>query len=101
MTIHKKNGNRRVSFKPSGAHQGNKQPVKLRAAQLGIRSHFEDDDERMVEFTSSKGSTFRRRNSPIPGSARNKTKGLIDNATGWFQVTVNSTFFISKRTKTS
>lgn len=45
----------------------------------------------MVEFTNSKGGTFRRRNSPIPGSARNnKAKGLIENASGWYQVTVSS-----------
>lgn len=78
-----------MSFKPPNA-QGGKQVVKLRAAQLGIRSAFdEDDDERMVEFAGAKGSTFRRRNSPIPGSTRNKARGLVENATGWFQVTVS------------
>lgn len=89
MTIHRKGANRRVSFKPPNA-QGGKQVVKLRAAQLGIRSAFEeDDDEKMIEFSGSKGSTFRRRNSPIPGSTRNKARGLVEHASGWFQVTVS------------
>lgn len=78
-----------MSFKPPNGQGGGKPVVKLRAAQLGIRSAFdEDDDERMIEFSGSKGSSFRRRNSPIPGSTRNKARGLIENASGWFQVTV-------------
>lgn len=94
MTIHKKGASRRVSFKPPNA-QGGKQVVKLRAAQLGIRSAFdEDDDEKMIEFSGSKGSTFRRRNSPIPGSTRNKARGLVENASGWFQVTVSLYSFL-------
>lgn len=47
----------------------------------------------MVEFDPSKASTFRRRNSPIPGSARNKAKGLVENGAGWFQVTVSENAF--------
>lgn len=90
MTIRKKNGSRRVSFKTSNAHQGGKQNVKLRAAELGLRTHFEDDDERMVDFNGGKSSTFRRRNSPIPGGARNKGKvKLIENASEWFQAAVS------------
>lgn len=94
MTIHKKGASRRVSFKPPNAQGGGKQIVKLRAAQLGIRSAFdEEDDERMIEFSGSKGSTFRRRNSPIPGSTRNKARGLVENASGWFQVTVSQSTY--------
>lgn len=89
MTIRKKNGSRRVSFKTSNAHQGANPKVKLRAAELGLRTHFEEDDERMVDFNGGKASTFRRRNSPIPGGARSKGKvKLIDNASEWFQVAV-------------
>lgn len=57
--------------------------------EQGIRAQLAEDDERMVDFDPNKASTFRRRNSPIPGSARNKTRGLVDNGTGWFQVTVS------------
>lgn len=94
ITIRKKNGSRRVSFKTSNAHRSDKPNVKLRSAELGLRAHFGDDDEKMIDFDGGKASSFRRRNSPIPGSARNKAKGLIDNASGWFQVTVSNFNFI-------
>lgn len=90
ITIRKKNGSRRVSFKTSNAHRGDKQNVRLRSAELGLRAHFGDDDANMIDFDGGKASSFRRRNSPVPGSARNKAKGLIDNASGWFQVTVSN-----------
>lgn len=90
ITIRKPNkgGNRRVSFK-TGIVSASKLNLKRGNIEQGIRAQLEEDDERMVDFDPNKASTFRRRNSPIPGSARNnKAKGLVDGA-GWFQVTVS------------
>ncbi|XP_031626575.1 nuclear RNA export factor 1 [Contarinia nasturtii] len=82
-----KGGNRRVSFKTGIVAQG-RLNFKGRNVEQGLRSQLiEEDDERMVDFDPSKASTFRRRNSPIPGSARNKTK-LFETGAGWFQVTI-------------
>lgn len=95
ITIRKPNkgGNRRVSFKTSGiAGPGAKRRENV-IKQGMLRAQLEEDDERMVDFDPSKASTFRRRNSPIPGSARNKAKGLVENGSGWFQVTVSESVF--------
>lgn len=94
ISIRKKNGNRRVSFKANAQKSGDFK--KLRAAELGLRTHFEDEDERMIEFNGAKAGTFRRRNSPIPSGARHKSKvKLIENASEWFQVNVNIDFIPS------
>lgn len=67
--------------------------MRKKFVEQGLRSQLEEDDERMVDFDPNKTSTFRRRNSPIPGSARNnKAKGLVENGAGWFQVTVSTKF---------
>lgn len=93
-----KGGNRRVSFKPSKLSSIAKNNVKSRTAEMGLRTHFEEDDE-MIEFENSrnKASTFRRRNSPVPRSARNnRAKQLVESASGWFLVTVSiyNAFFV-------
>lgn len=99
MTIRKsnKNDNRRVSFKNANVGTSNASSIqqKLRKKYVvqGLRSQLEEDDERMVDFDPHKTSTFRRRNSPIPGSARNnRAKGLVENGAGWYQVTVSVDF---------
>lgn len=81
--------NRRVSFKTTG--QGRQNNVKLRAAELGVRARLEDDDDmaEMVYASKMKKPTFRRRGSPIPKSIHSRTKALVENASGWFQVLVN------------
>lgn len=71
---------RKVSFKP-GSVGNAKMNLKRENFARGIASM--EDDERME---SGRSSTFRRRNSPIPG--RNKNRGLIEAAGGWFQVTI-------------
>lgn len=95
ITIRKtnKNDKRRVSFKNANFGTGNANSVQLKLrkkfVEQGLRSQLDEDDERMVDFAPHKSSTFRRRNSPIPGSARNnKAKGLVENGAGWYQVTV-------------
>lgn len=95
MTIRKsnKNDNRRVSFKNAGSFQKNasslQMKLKKKYVEQSLRTQIEEDDERMVDFDPHK-TTFRRRNSPIPGSARNnKAKGLIESGAGWYQVTVS------------
>lgn len=90
ITIRKphKGGNRRVSFKTGVVSAGRLQ-LKKGNLEHGLRSQLDEDDERMVDFDPSKASTFRRRNSPIPGSARNKAKGLVENGAGWYQITVS------------
>lgn len=75
-----------MSFK-TASNSGRIHTKKL-SLEHGLRAQLEEDDERMVDFDPSKASTFRRRNSPIPGSARSKTKGLVENGSGWYQVTV-------------
>lgn len=99
MTIRKsnKNDNRRVSFKNANVGTNNPSSIQLKLRKKyvaqGLRSAIEEDDERMVDFDPHKTSTFRRRNSPIPGSARNnKAKGLVENGAGWYQVTVSVKF---------
>lgn len=92
ITIRKQNkgGNRRVSFK-TGIVAASKLNLKRGNIEQGIRSQLiEEDDERMIDFDQNKASTFRRRNSPIPGSNRNKARGLVENGSGWFQVTVSA-----------
>lgn len=87
ITIRKPNkgGNRKVSFK-TGVISASRLNVKKGNFEQGLRAaQFDEDDERMVDFDSSKATTFRRRNSPIP---RNKAKGLVENGAGWYQVTV-------------
>lgn len=81
--------NRRVSFKTTG--QGRPNNVKLRAAEMGIRARLEDDDDmaEVIQSSKMKKTTFRRRGSPIPKSIHARTKGLVENASGWFQVLVN------------
>lgn len=99
-SIHKNNDKRRVSFKNANVGTSNNQSsiqLKLRKKYVvqGLRSALEEDDERMVDFDPHKTSTFRRRNSPIPGSARNnRAKGLIENGAGWYQVTVSVKLYI-------
>lgn len=91
ITIRKTNtkgGNRRVSFK-TGIVSAGKLNVKRGNFEQGLRATIEEGDEKMVDFDPNRASTFRRRNSPIPGSARNKTKGLVENGSGWYQVTVS------------
>lgn len=99
ITIRKSNKNdkRRVSFKNTNFGTGTNTSVQLKLrkkfVEQGLRSQLEEDDERMVDFDPHKTSTFRRRNSPIPGSARNnRAKGLVESGAGWFQVTVSSNF---------
>lgn len=75
MTI-RKGQNRRVSFKT----QSRQNNAKIRNVELGLRSAMEEDDD-MTERR-------RRRGSPIPRSARGKTK-LIESASGWYQVVVS------------
>lgn len=79
-----------MSFK-TGVVSASRLNLKRGNIEQGIRAQLEEDDERMVDFDPNKASTFRRRNSPIPGSARNKAKGLVENGSGWFQVTVSKT----------
>lgn len=87
ISIQKKNGSRSVSFKKSATHHGPKQNIKLRTASLGLQAHFGDGDEQMANF---KVGSFRRRSAPVPGGGRKMGKTwLNDNASEWFQVTVN------------
>lgn len=95
-----------MSFKNANVGTSNASSVQLKLRKKyvvqGLRSQLEEDDERMVDFDPHKTSTFRRRNSPIPGSARNnKAKGLVEMGAGWYQVTVSIHFtrIISFRTK--
>lgn len=74
--------------------------LRQKLVEQSVRSHLDEDDERMVDFDPHKTSTFRRRNSPIPGSARNnRAKGLVENGAGWFQVTVSTDFYTNSITK--
>lgn len=100
MTIRKSKNNdkRRVSFKNAGGSFQKNAPnsiqmkLKKKYVEQSLRTQIEEDDERMVDFDPHK-TTFRRRNSPIPGSARNnKAKGLVESGTGWYQVTVSVWF---------
>lgn len=106
LTI-RKDSNRRVSFKTSSGIQGrlnNAKPRAMRAKfEEGIRARLEEDDE-MIELTSTNKGGFRsadgrlrRRGSPIPRSARpggSKGKGIVEGASGWFQVVVSYSVFI-------
>lgn len=83
-----------MSFKNPNFGTTNMTTARLKSRKAfveGIRLQIEEDDERMVDFDVHKTSTFRRRNSPIPGSARNnRGKGLVENGAGWYQVTVST-----------
>lgn len=67
---------------------------------MGIRARLEDDDDmaEVIQTSKMKKTTFRRRGSPIPKSIHGRTKGLVESATGWFQVLVITNFLFYSST---
>lgn len=77
LTI-RKDTSRRVSFKTNYARAN----YMKEKAEMGIRQRLEEDDD-LMEVPRA-----RRRGSPIPRSARGKSKLLVEAGSGWFQVLV-------------
>lgn len=85
MTI-RKDSSRRVSFKPQSRQKKFGQNVEL--AYMASM----DQDEVMIRRDRRK-----RLGSPGPQSTRSRPKGLVESASGWFQVTVRQTSIARNR----